>query len=149
MPAVSPVEGLSHAIQLAVAPVFLLSGVGALLGVLTSRLARIVDRMRTLEEGRGPAHPDPAAVAEEVAVLRARAVSINRAISLCTLSALLVATVVAAMFLGTFVRHDFSVFIAAAFVAAMLALITGLLMFLKEVHAAIEFLRSKARRKAG
>ena len=139
---VSPVEGLAHAIQLAVAPVFLLSGIGALLGVLTSRLARIVDRMRVLEEGGdGVPKRDPAEVAAEVVVLRRRALSINRAISLCTFSALLVAMVVAAMFLGTFVSTDFSAFIAAAFVAAMLALIAGLLMFLKEVQAAIRFLR--------
>ncbi len=115
------------------------------MGVLTNRLARIVDRMRVLEEGPGPANLEPAAVRAEAVVLRARAVSINRAISLCTLSALLVATTVAAMFLGTFVSYDFSVYIAAAFVAAMLALIAGLLMFLKEVHAAMRFLRGTRR----
>ena len=39
-----------HAIQLAVAPVFPLSGIAALLGVMASRLARIIDRARVLEQ---------------------------------------------------------------------------------------------------
>jgi hypothetical protein len=46
----SQVTAIAHVIQLAVAPVFLLTGVGAVLAVLTQRLARIIDRARVLEE---------------------------------------------------------------------------------------------------
>ncbi len=42
-------NAISHVIQLSVAPVFLLTGIGALLGVVTNRLSRIVDRARTVE----------------------------------------------------------------------------------------------------
>jgi len=42
--------GVAHAIQLAVAPVFLRSGIGAILMVMTNRLGRIIDRARVLEE---------------------------------------------------------------------------------------------------
>lgn len=45
----APISEISHAIQMAVAPVFLLSGVAALIGVLTTRLSRIIDRARVLE----------------------------------------------------------------------------------------------------
>lgn len=141
----TPVQGLGHAIQLALAPVFVLTGVGSLLGVLTNRLARIVDRMRRLEENP-PAGLDPAAARAEIASLRLRAVNINRAISLCTYCALLIAAVVAALFLGRFVETDFSKVVAGMFILAMLALIAGLLMFLREVHTAIRFMRSTPRR---
>lgn len=137
----SPIVDLAHAIQLAVAPVFLLSGIGALLGVLTNRLARIIDRRRSLEEGDNSARRDAYATKAELAVLARRALLINGAIGLCTCSALLVASVVAALFLGTFVRLNFSAIVAGAFVLAMLCLMAGLLAFLSEVHAAIRFMR--------
>ena len=150
----TPIAGLAHAIQLAVAPVFLLSGIAALLNVLTSRLARIIDRARTLERGvpspeapaasgapTMPAAPDAGAAHAELVVLRARTHLINRAIGLCTYSALLVAGVVAALFLGSFVRVGLSAAVAVAFVAAMLALIGGLVSFLREVHLSTRWLR--------
>jgi hypothetical protein len=137
------IQNLAHTIQLSVAPVFLLSGVGAFLGVLTNRLSRVVDRMRALEEGRGgPAGPGRDALTDaELATLRVRARIINRAISLCTFSALLVAGTVAALFLSVFVHVNASVPIAATFVAAMLSLMSGLVLFLREVHLAIRFMR--------
>ena len=58
MPSDVHVSGISHIIQLAVAPVFLLSGIGAMLAVMTGRIGRIVDRTRVLEpllaESDGP-----------------------------------------------------------------------------------------------
>ncbi|MBA3315870.1 MAG: DUF2721 domain-containing protein [Planctomycetota bacterium] len=141
MPTGSPIVDLAHAIQLAVAPVFLLTGVGAILNVLTNRLARIVDRTRVLEEGDGPVR-DAYATAAELVVLRRRGTLINSAIRFCTFSALLVSGVVAAIFLGTFVRIDFSLIVAATFVLAMLSLMAGLVSFLREVQAAIRFVRS-------
>lgn len=154
MPAQPPIVDLADAIQLAVAPAFLLAGVGSVLGVLTNRLGRIIDRRRALEEGEA-AGRDPSDVRNELAVLRWRALLISRAIGFCTLAALLVAGVVAALFLGTFatfVRVDFSGVIAVTFVFAMLSLISGLVTFLREVRAAIRFLKSKTggtRRSAG
>ena len=142
MPPESPISGLAHIIQLAVAPVFLLSGVGMFLAVLTSRLARIIDRTRALEAARTAATGvDDAAIRAELRVLPARARLINRAIGLNTYSALLVAGVIAALFLGAFVRLDLSTVVAVAFVAAMLTLIAGLLAFLQEVHLGIRWMR--------
>ena len=89
---------IAHLIQSSVAPVFLLSGVAATLGVLTNRLSRIVDRARTLEEhleshpGRGPQ------LLGDLRVLARRANYINVAISLATIAALLVALVVVTLF---------------------------------------------------
>jgi hypothetical protein len=140
------ISGLAHTIQLAVAPVFLLTGVGSFLNVLTSRLARIIDRSRALEGMSADAHAAAAAVVlDELRVLRRRSELINRAIGMCTYSALLVAGTVATLFVGAFLRLDLSTLVAVAFVASMLALITGLTNFLGEVHLATRQLREQGR----
>ena len=138
MPIDATIPSLAHAIQLAVAPVFLLSGVGAFLGVLTTRLGRVSDRLRPLEERAGRAN------AAELRVLRQRVLVINRAITRCTYSALLVAGVVAAMFVGAVARIELAPAIAVAFIFAMLALIAGLTSFLREIHVATRHYREQA-----
>ena len=130
---------IAHAIQLAVAPVFLLSGVGVLLGVLTNRLARIVDRARIAE-----AKLDAAATEGErsdldgkLQVLARRARYINTAITLITITALFVSLVVALLFASTFVPINLAAYVAVLFVASMLTLVVGLLSFLLEVRISI------------
>jgi len=144
IPPVQPDAGISavaHAIQLAVAPVFLLSGVGALLAVLTSRLARVIDRSRALDTQLATASPDATAVRGQLQTLSRRAKLISRAIALCTITALLVCAVIATLFLGAFARFDVSVPVALLFVAAMIALFVGLLAFLREIFLATANLR--------
>ncbi len=139
----TPISGLAHTIQLSVAPVFLLSGVGAFLGVLTSRLARIIDRTRNVQGALAGGGPD---LGPELVVLRSRARLINRAIGLCTASAVLVASVVAALFVGAMARIDLTRVVAVTFVAAMVSLIAGLLTFLREIHVQARHMRATARR---
>ena len=134
---------IAHAIQLAVAPVFLLSGVGVLLGVLTARLARIVDRARAAE-----ARLDAASSAdvrheldEALAVLARRARHINVAITLITITALFVSLVIALLFTSTFVPINLATPVAVLFVASMLTLVVALLSFLLEVRISIASLR--------
>ena len=137
MEPVSSITTVSHVIQLAVAPVFLLSGVGAILAVLINRLSRIVDRYRLLEKGV-PGAGESAANAEriEMEILSRRARLIHWAISLCTIGALFICIVVATLFIGSMLRVGVSQAIALMFVAAMLALIAGLLSFLREITLA-------------
>jgi hypothetical protein len=136
------VVDIAHAIELAVAPVFLLSGIGVFLGVLTNRLARIVDRARKVEEGLRQA---AAASAEEsrrqlqVAARRARLINVS--ITLSTIAALLVALVIALLFASTFVPINLAGPVAVLFVLAMGALVGALLSFLLEVRVAIDALR--------
>jgi len=136
------ITAVAHAIQLAVAPVFLLSGIGAMLAVLTNRLARIIDRGRALETQLATGPPDAAArLHAELATLTRRARLIGRAITLCTITALLVCAVIATLFLGAFARFDTSVPVALFFVAAMVAFFAGLLFFLREIFIATANLR--------
>jgi hypothetical protein len=136
------VVDIAHAIDLAVAPVFLLSGIGVLLGVLTNRLARIVDRARKVEESLRQAPvsaPDDGR--EQLRVAARRAKFINVSITLGTVAALLVALVVAALFASTFVPLNLAGPVAVLFVLAMAALVGALLSFLLEVRIAIAALR--------
>jgi hypothetical protein len=130
-----------HLIQSAVAPVFLLSGVGVTLGVLTNRLARIVDRARLLELRVNEEQARAESTAASLRVLARRAHYINIAIALCTTSALFVSMVVMSLFASAFVSVNLSGAIAILFVAAMICLTAAFLAFLVEVRIATQALR--------
>ena len=133
---------VGHAIQLSVAPVFLLSGIGAMLGVMTSRMSRIVDRGRIHEARLIDAAPEEAVrVHDHLAVLSRRAVLINRAITLLTVTALFVCAVVATLFVGTFFSFNTAFPVALLFVAAMATFFVALLFFLREIFLATASLR--------
>jgi hypothetical protein len=139
------ISTVAQVIQLSVAPVFLLSGVGIILTVLTNRLSRVVERARTLEASTTSA--ELSLLEWEIQVLARRARLINRAITLSTICALLIALVVVALFVDAFTSVNLSTPIALMFVFAMISLIIGLLMFLREVFLAISALRIGVRKK--
>jgi hypothetical protein len=124
-------------IQLAIAPVFLLTGVGTNLLVLTNRLARIIDRSRVVEDRLdAPADSRQQEYLAEIEVLYRRAHLINGAITLSTSCALLICVVIAALFLGDALRLALATFIAMLFVLAMLALIGSFVYLLREIFVA-------------
>ena len=125
---------VSHVIQLAVAPVFLLTGVGAILSVLTGRLGRLVDRYRALTETQKPLLPKQT---RELKVLSVRAVWVHWAITLCTVSALFVAIVIGALFVGAVVDINPSRAVSILFIMAMTSLIIGLGCFLREISLSV------------
>lgn len=136
------ITSIAHLIQLSVAPVFLLTGVGSILSVLAARLGRIVDRSRVLESDMPNISGAQQALAHlELSRLSRRAGLINWAISLCTICALLVCTLIALLFVGDFISTSMADFVALLFVIAMLTLIGGLLCFLREIYMAIRNLR--------
>ena len=133
----SHVASVATVIQLAVAPVFLLAGVGTTLNVLAMRISRIIDRARSMEDKLANASPsDAAELHERLKELSRRATLINRAIGLCVLCGLLVSLVVAALFVSASLRIDLAMPIAVAFVVALLSLAAALLCFLREVFIA-------------
>lgn len=131
------VTDMAHVIQLSVAPVFLLTGVGAMLSVLTMRIGRIIDRARLLESyPLSEDEPSDAGIGHELATLARRVKLANWAVSLCTICALSICMVIVALFVGAFVGFDFSIFIALLFIFAMITLISALLLFLQEIYLA-------------
>lgn len=138
----SSITDLAHSIQLAVAPVFLLSAVAATLAVLTNRLARIIDRARLLEGSLATAiGPVADAAHEELRVLSRRAQWIHRAITLSTTCALFICLVIVALFAAVGLRRDLSRFIVVFFVAGLCALIGAFVAFLFEIRAATASVR--------
>jgi hypothetical protein len=146
----SNIDAVAHVIQLSVAPVFLLSGIGAILAVMTNRLARVIDRARVLEGKLDDATPEEAArLREDLATLAQRARLIGPAITLCTTTALLICMVIAVLFLSAFLHFDAGVVVAALFILAMLAFFLGLLWFLREIFVATRSLRIGSRHVHG
>ena len=138
------VVDIAHAIQLALAPVFLLSGIGVFLGVLTSRLARVVDRARTIERELRQVPADEAAATaahEQLHVMARRARFINYGITFATVGGFCTALVVALLFLSTFAPLNLAAYVAVLFVFAMTSLLAAFLSFLVEIRIAVAALR--------
>jgi Protein of unknown function (DUF2721) len=134
---------IAHLIQVALTPIFLISAVGVTLNVMTSRLARIVDRARAIEDRLASPEivGDPDEFRDRLRVLARRARYMNSAITLITVSALFIALVVVMLFVNAFLRWDLSKFIALMFIGSMLTLAAALLEFLIEVRIATATLR--------
>lgn len=125
----------TEAIRLAVTPVFLLAGISGLLGVLTTRMARIVDRARWLKERSGAGSlVERREHRLEQGLLRRRMRLVSRAIGLTTFCYLLVALVVVLLFVSSSPKVDVSPLVAPLFVLAMLSLMAAVLLLLREVQ---------------
>jgi hypothetical protein len=135
------ISDIGHVIQLAIAPVFLLTGVATKLTVLTNRLARIIDRTRVLED-RLKVSPN-GEYAAELETLYQRSHLINYAITSSTACGLLVCVVIAMLFLGDTTNLPLDQYIAACFVFAMMGLISSFIYFLREIFIASRFMRQQ------
>jgi len=141
------VQDITRVIQLALAPAFLLSGIAALLNVFASRLARIVDRSRVLENRAHPGDDD----STELEVLQQRGELVRWSLTFATGAALLVSLVIGVAFLAFLLQANFSMLVAGFFVGAMGALTIALMFFLREVTLAVgsmELLLPAAIRRA-
>lgn len=134
----SGLSDISHAIQLAIAPVFLLNALAALVGVLVNRLARSIDRMRALRETpRTHDRRAPEKVAAELRVLERRLRLIYLSIGLNVTCALLVGATIIVAFVDAFVAPSLAPAIALLFGSGMVAFLASLLTFLREIVLAV------------
>ncbi len=127
-------ESVARLISLAVAPIFLLTTVATTLMVLAGRLARIVDRGRTLETRPTG---DKEARRKELLLLERRARLIYRALSLGVSAAILVCILMTVAFLTEMLRFNAAAAVAVLFIAALFAYTGALMLFLREVFLAI------------
>lgn len=134
---------IAQAVSLALAPIFLLAGIGALLNVMTARLGRVVDRARhiegLLEAGEGL--DETRRHRSELKALGQRITAANRAIYATTASALLVCFVVALLFVEQLTPIAVTTVVAVLFIATMTMLVIGLGFFLREISVANRSLR--------
>ncbi|HEY6003042.1 MAG TPA: DUF2721 domain-containing protein [Anaeromyxobacter sp.] len=135
-------QDITHTIQLAVAPVFLLTALGTTLAVFTARLARIVDRARRVELRLGDEVGDARrASIGELRMLQGRVRLIHVALTLGTCAALLVCLLIAVAFVGYLLGAHVGIIMAILFIAAMTAYVGALVCFLREIFAAIDTMR--------
>lgn len=139
------VSEVADVVRVAVAPVFLLSGIGAFLNVCASRLSRIVDRSRVIEPlllaSRGEEHDRWVA---ELRVVDRRMQLVNFATGLSVLSALLTCLVVILLFAAILLHAHFGTLIALLFMASMLAIGVGFAIFLAETRLAERAVRVRS-----
>lgn len=136
------ISDISKAIQLALGPVFLLTGIAGMLNVMSGRLSRIIDRGRALTEGKDViANLGFDRVEEELKSLERRRHLTSQAITMCTISALLVCLVVASLFIEGMFQVPLDLAIGILFTFATIALIAGLVFFLGEVHRSARSIR--------
>ena len=139
---ISDIAAVSHVVQLAVAPVFLLTAIAAMLTVLTNRLGRIIDRAHILDAKLENTPTELVTeLHAELIILSRRAKHTSLAITFCTITAVMVCAVIAILFLGNFFQFSIAIPIALLFVAAMLLLVVAFLIFLQEIFIATANLR--------
>jgi hypothetical protein len=139
------VSEVADVVRVAVAPVFLLSGIGAFLNVCASRLSRIVDRSRVIEPlllaSRGAEHDRWVA---ELRIVDRRMQMVNIATGMSVLSALLTCLVVILLFAASLLHSHFGTLIALLFIVSMVAIGTAFAIFLAETRLAERAVRVRS-----
>jgi hypothetical protein len=143
MEQIASIEAIAQVIQLAVAPVFLLAGIAGLLGVLSTRLGRIIDRARVIEVRIPQARNEEQKLLlhNETAALWSRIGLMNWAIRLCVSGALMICLVIVTLFVGDFTTFNIAALIAVFFVTAMVLIISGLVCLLREIGISTQRMR--------
>lgn len=127
--------GLAKAIQLSVAPVFLLTAIAGLLSVISNHLARVLDRAQRLQSIRDEAM--------DLALLKRRMTLLTRASEAVTTTGVLVAAVVAVTFISAIAVIDLTAIVVPLFVVAMLSLMVGLLTLLLDTRVSARLIRRR------
>jgi hypothetical protein len=144
----NPLDAIAHSIQLAVAPVFMLTAVAAMIGAIATRLARIIDRGRTLEEKLESGDlKHETEIRRELGHLRQRGRAVNTAMFLLTLSALFIGGTIMALFLLDTVALRVSAVVPWTFMGGVICFLFALLCFLMETLLAGRALNFGRRRK--
>ena len=134
----APLSDIGHVIQLAIAPVFLLTAIATILNVLAGRLGRAVDRRRVLAAALLKLDGEIASLARQELEYEMRRIKlIYVAITMAVFAALLVAALISLAFIDPFVQLEFTTLIAVLFVLAMLALVASLAILLREIFHAV------------
>ena len=133
---------IAHTIQLALAPVFVLVAIGNILNILSTRLGRIVDRARVLQAKHGETDGrEHDRLVVEIRAIDRRITIIGNAIALLVLSGLTIGTTVAALFFDEMMNVNISGIVSGLFLLAILLLMCGLLLFLRETRISAAMLR--------
>ena len=137
-----PVSNIVSALQTAVSPVILISGLGLLLLTMTNRLGRAIDRARALSSSESPQRPE---VRAQINILVERAQLLRRAILCAVSSALCAALLVMTLFITVLLNKNLSSITCALFILCMAGLIGSLAFFMRDVNLSLEALQTKLK----
>lgn len=133
-------------LQTAIGPVILISGVALLLLTMTNRLGRAIDRARLIGASLAePAPPARLALEAQLRILWRRSRLIRAAIALATISALMAATLVIALFFSALLPMEVPWLITLLFVTCMFSLILALGLFLHDINQSLAALKLEMR----
>jgi hypothetical protein len=125
-------------LQAAVSPVILISGVGLLILSMTNRFGRVVDRSRQLGDPlRNAPQQERTRLRSQLEILVRRARLLRWAIIFATLSVLVAAILVIALFLSAFLHVEVVLLGAILFIACLVLLIISLLAFLQDINLSL------------
>jgi len=142
MPTIPAISTIAQTIQLSLAPVFMLAGIGQLLNVLAGRLSRVIDRARKLELMHGSIKgPDHHRYVWELRLLDRRMTIINAALFLAVSSAIMTCVLIALLFIAELAKLHFGTAVALCFILAMILLIAALVSFIVEVRISLRAFR--------
>lgn len=145
----SEIGTVSHGIQLAVAPVFLLTAVSGMIGTVAGRLARIIDRARLLEDRIEVASPDNPMIAayQELEQLRLRGWLVNACIAMLTFCAMLIGLTIVALFLGETTEINILRVATVSFLSGVSFFLLALICFFVETLLATRILKFGKQRR--
>jgi hypothetical protein len=135
---------VNHGIQLAVAPVFLLTAVSGMIGAVASRLSRIIDRARSLESRLDTGEVEQSRAIRmytELGELRKRGWLVNGSLALLTLCAMLIGLTIMLLFLGQTAELLIPKIATMSFLAGVMCFLSALVCFLAETLLATRLLR--------
>lgn len=142
MNSVDIISDMAKAIQLALGPVFLLTGIAGMLNVMSGRLSRIIDRGRALTEKQEVrATYSPEEIHKELLMLERRRHVTSNAITMFTVAALFVCMVIVVLFIEALFYMHLKWIIGVLFIFATFGMVVGLGYFLKEVRLSANTVR--------
>jgi len=133
---------IAQTIQLALAPVFVLVAIGNIMNILSTRLGRIVDRSRYLQQRHGATSgPEHEMVVREFRSADGRIALVGRAIALLVMSGLTIGTTVAILFVEEMAVVSLKLLAASTFLLAISLLMWALLLFPRETRLSSQSLK--------
>lgn len=139
-------DSIVHVIQLSLSPIFLLTAMASLLGVFTTRLARISDQVKALSSTPGTDDGQKASVRLRLAYLRRRTHALDTAVILGAISGAATCGTVLTLFFGALRERTIAGLLFFLFGAAILCTIGALGAFLAEVLLASRGIRADVAR---
>jgi len=129
-------------LQIAIAPVILISGVGLLLLSMTNRFGRAIDRSRQLAREMREAGPtEQDRLAGQIEILYRRARLIRLSIIAAAISVLMAAVLIISLFLSALLKVEVGWLISVVFIVGMVALIISLVAFIQDIHLSLMALK--------